>query len=94
MRTSAAFALLLATAGAAAAQPGRGPAPVAKNIQALPVDPAPSYVRKDAPADPVIVKLWEEGMQRSRAGALAQTLLDSIGPGLQAWQPWQKLFRI
>ena len=73
---------MLATAGSAAAQPGRGPSPVAKNIQALPVDPAPSYVRKDAPTDPVILKLWEEGMQRSQAGTLAQQLLDSVGPRL------------
>ena len=60
MRTSTALALLLATAGSAAAsasaQPGRGPSPVAKNIQALPISPTPDYVRKDAPTDPVILK--------------------------------------
>ncbi len=86
MRTSTVFGLLFAAFAsvttAASAQPGRGPSPVAKNMQALPVDPAPSYVRKDAPTDPIILKLWEEGMQRSHAGSLAQALLDSVGPRL------------
>ena len=76
MRPSSVFALLLAASASASAsasaQPGRGQSPVAKNVQALPVDPAPSYVRTDAPTDPVILKLWEEGMQRSQAGTLAQ----------------------
>ena len=32
--------------------------------------------------DPVIRRMWEEGMTRSQAGALAQVLMDSIGPRL------------
>lgn len=32
--------------------------------------------------DPVIRRMWEEGMQRSQAEVLAQALLDSIGPRL------------
>ena len=32
--------------------------------------------------DPVIRKMWEEGMTNSQAGALAQVLMDSIGPRL------------
>jgi len=35
--------------------------------------------------DPVIERIWEEGMtDRSQAGALAQALMDSIGPRLTA----------
>jgi len=32
--------------------------------------------------DPVIRQMWDEGMNKSRAGALAQVLMDSIGPRL------------
>lgn len=32
--------------------------------------------------DPVIRRMWEEGMNNSQAGALAQVLVDSIGPRL------------
>jgi hypothetical protein len=32
--------------------------------------------------DPVIRRMWEEGMNNSQAGALAQVLMDSIGPRL------------
>jgi hypothetical protein len=32
--------------------------------------------------DPVIRRMWEEGMNNSRAGTLAQVLMDSIGPRL------------
>ncbi len=32
--------------------------------------------------DPVIRKIWEEGMERSQTEKLAQTLMDSIGPRL------------
>jgi hypothetical protein len=32
--------------------------------------------------DPVIRRMWEEGMTKSQAGALAQVLMDSIGPRL------------
>lgn len=40
------------------------------------------YVRNSAPTDPVIQKMWTEGMERSQAMSLAQVLLDSIGPRL------------
>lgn len=53
-----------------------------KNPLGLPVSPAPAYVRTTPSTDPVIQKLWEEGMTRSQAGALAQVLMDSIGPRL------------
>lgn len=42
----------------------------------------PSYVRTAPPSDPVIQRLWDEGMNRSQAGKLAQVLMDSIGPRL------------
>ena len=32
--------------------------------------------------DPVIRRMWDEGMKNSQAGALAQVLMDSIGPRL------------
>ena len=50
----------------------------------MPSDSLPSYVRSGPPADPVIRQIWDEGMNRSQVGKLAQTLLDSIGPRLTA----------
>jgi carboxypeptidase Q len=44
--------------------------------------PAP-ILAQDAPTgDPVIQRIYQEGMQRSHASALAQVLMDSIGPRL------------
>ncbi len=40
------------------------------------------YVRTTMPSDPNIIKLWDEGVNRSQAMKLAQVLLDSIGPRL------------
>lgn len=77
--------LLALAASSLSAQPpgGRGgPPPVVRNPQGLPISPAPEYVRTDAPTDPVIQKIWDEGMQRSQAASLAQQLMDSIGPRL------------
>ncbi|MCE2903216.1 MAG: M28 family peptidase [Gemmatimonas sp.] len=85
MLRHALLALSLVAATAAQAQrpggPG-GPPRTQSNPQGLPVSPAPEYVRTSEPTDPNIVKLWEEGMQRSQAGRFAQTLTDSIGPRL------------
>jgi hypothetical protein len=53
-----------------------------RNPMGLPITPAPPYVRTSPPSDPVIQRLWDEGMGRSQAGALAQVLMDSIGPRL------------
>jgi hypothetical protein len=48
-----------------------------------PVEPRPDYVRTSAPTDPVIQRIWAEGMGAgSQAAGLAQTLLDSVGPRL------------
>ncbi|HEY0972129.1 MAG TPA: M20/M25/M40 family metallo-hydrolase [Gemmatimonadales bacterium] len=52
--------------------------------QGRPVEPRPDYVRAGAPTDPVIQRMWQEGMQRSQAPQLMQVLLDSIGPRLNA----------
>ena len=74
---------LAALASPLAAQRGGG-RPVVKAPNATPIHPDsfPAYVREDAPTDPKIQKIWEEGMQRSQAASLAQQLTDSIGPRL------------
>lgn len=60
-----------------------GPTPAPTNPQALPVDRANApYVRSTPPSNPMIQKIYEEGMQRSQVMKIAQTLLDSIGPRL------------
>ncbi len=46
------------------------------------LDSAPEYVRRTAPDNPGILRIWEEGMQRSQVATIAQVLLDSIGPRL------------
>jgi hypothetical protein len=78
--------VLIATLAAASllAAAARAPlaAQTARNPQGLPIEPAPAYVRTSPPADPVIQRLWDEGMTRSRAATLAQQLLDSVGPRL------------
>ena len=61
--------------------PGVRKAPLATPISP---DSLPSYVRGVAPVDPVINRIWDEGMKRSQVGSLAQSLLDSIGPRLTA----------
>ena len=59
-------------------------APVAPNAMARPIAPEqwPEYVRRTPVTDPMLLRIVEEGMQRSQAGALAQVLTDSIGPRL------------
>lgn len=80
---AASFAAAAATHPTAAHGQRPGGAPRTQpNPQGLPISPAPDYVRTSPPADPNIVKLFEEGMQRSQAPKFAQALLDSIGPRL------------
>jgi carboxypeptidase Q len=59
-------------------------APVAPNAMARPIPESewPAYVRRTPVTDPVLLRIMDEGMQRSQAGALAQVLMDSIGPRL------------
>jgi len=57
----------------AAAQQGQGAQSTAER---------PDYVRTTPPDDPMIQRLWTEGMDRSQAASLAQVLTDSIGPRL------------
>jgi carboxypeptidase Q len=66
-----------------AAQPGQG-APTAPNSMARPIpqDQWPAWVRQAPVSDATLLRIVEEGMQRSQAGALAQVLMDSIGPRL------------
>lgn len=59
------------------------PAPAAAPEQqaaALPGDS--SYVRSTPVTDPIIQRIWTEGIQNSQTERLAQQLLDSIGPRL------------
>jgi hypothetical protein len=98
IRTSTLLALGLSlTAAAAVAQPPAsgpgGPGGPARPT-GHPVEPRPDYVRTAAPADPVIQRMWAEGMERSQAATYAQRLLDSVGPrltgspGLKAGNDW------
>lgn len=78
---------LSASAALAQGRGGRGgppgPTQPPSNPQALPVDRANApYVRSAPPTEPMIQKIFEEGMQRSQVMKIAQTLLDSIGPRL------------
>lgn len=66
----------------AAAQPVARPIPKAPLASPIPAESLPAYVRSNGPTDPVILKIWDEGMQRSQAAKLSQVLLDSIGPRL------------
>jgi hypothetical protein len=60
-----------------------GPTPPPTNPQALPVNRAEApYVRSTPPSNPMIQKIFEEGMQRSQVMKIGQVLLDSIGPRL------------
>src|SRR5688572_32927400 len=78
--------LLLLVASALNAQPGAqrreiSPAPAAMPI---PSDSLPPYVRQTPPTDSVILRIWEEGTQRSQVATLAQALVDSVGARLTA----------
>jgi carboxypeptidase Q len=78
--------LLLFVASALNAQPGAQrreipPAPAAMPIAADSLSP---YVRQTPPTDPVILRIWEEGTQRSQVATLAQVLVDSVGARLTA----------
>jgi carboxypeptidase Q len=57
------------------------PAASSQQPRASSVDTA-RYVRATPPSDPVIQRIWAEGMQRSQVMNLAQVLFDSIGPRL------------
>jgi carboxypeptidase Q len=69
---------------AVAAQPGqqRREIPPAPGAVPIPADSLPPYVRQTPPGDAVILRIWEEGTQRSQVATLAQTLIDSIGARL------------
>jgi carboxypeptidase Q len=59
-------------------------APVVQNTMARPIAPEqwPEWVRRTPVTDPMLLRIVDEGMQRSQAGTLAQVLTDSIGPRL------------
>ena len=79
-------ALLLLGPGVLGAQPGAPPRqiPPARGALPIPAESLPPYVRQTAPADSVILRIWEEGTQRSQVATLAQVLVDSIGARLTA----------
>ena len=61
----------------------------------IPLDSsAPAYIRRTPLTDPVIQRIWEEGMSRSQAMSLAQSFLDPLGqrltgsPQMDASQDW------
>lgn len=68
------------------AQPGRPAAPVNRDRSADPIPAAeyPAYVRRDAVTNPAILRLLDEGMNRSQAMTLAQVLMDRHGQRLTA----------
>src|SRR6476620_5537627 len=43
---------------------------------------SPGLAQDNPTGDPIVQKIYDEGMQRSQAARLAQVLLDSIGPRL------------
>ena len=78
-------ALLLLGPAVLGAQPG-APRQISPARGALPIpaESLPPYVRPAAPTDSVILRIWEEGTQRSQVATLAQVLVDSIGARLTA----------
>lgn len=97
MKISSIVGLLLASVAVAnisAAQTGASRIVKAPNATPIPPDSFPAYVRRTAPSNPVIARIWDEGMMRSQAATLAQVLLDSIGsrltgsPNMDRAQDW------
>ncbi|HYW30690.1 MAG TPA: M28 family peptidase [Gemmatimonas sp.] len=78
------FALVTPGASPLHAQPAVRTIPKAPLATPIPAESLPAYVRMSAPTDPVIARIWDEGMRRSQAAKLSQALLDSIGPRLTA----------
>lgn len=78
------------------AQPPRQPAPANRDRFADPIPTAeyPAYVRRDAATNPTILRIQDEGMNRSQAMTLAQVLMDRHGqrltgsPQSDAAQEW------
>ena len=77
--------LMLAVFGAARA-PAQGTIPTmgfpAVDTRLIIAPESAKYVRKTAPTNPVIRRIWEEETQRSQLPALGQYLADVIGPRL------------
>ena len=48
----------------------------------IPLDTTPSYIRRTPVDNPIIRRIWDEGMNRSQAMTLAQQLMDPIGQRL------------
>ncbi len=69
-------------------------APRDRMADPIPAAELPPYVRTTPPSDPMLQRLWEEGMSRSQASVLAQVLMDRYGqrltgsPESDAAQEW------
>ncbi|MEO7521180.1 MAG: M28 family peptidase [Gemmatimonas sp.] len=93
-RSFATLALVALCTSAVASQPPAHAIPKAPLASPIPAESLPAYVRTSPPSDSVIRKIFDEGMLRSKAAALSQTLLDSIGPrltgspGMRRAQDW------
>ncbi|MCU0619077.1 MAG: M20/M25/M40 family metallo-hydrolase [Gemmatimonadaceae bacterium] len=85
-RASTAAAALAVVPGLLAAQNPATGSPIATSALAKPIPQAewPEHVRRTPVTDPTLLRILEEGTKRSQAGALAQVLVDSIGPRLTA----------
>jgi carboxypeptidase Q len=79
-------ALLFLVAASLSAQPGaqRREIPQAPAAAPIPAESLPPYVRRTPPTDSVILRILDEGTQRSQMATLAQALIDSIGARLTA----------
>ena len=70
------------------------PAPRDRMADPIPAADYPAYIRRSAPSDPTIQRIWDEGMNRSQAMTLGQVFLDQYGqrltgsPQSDAAQEW------
>ena len=94
VRRLAAVASLVLPAMMSAQRPTEAPAAVNPQARPIPPEQWPVWVRRTPVTDPTLLRIMDEGMQRSQAGALAQVLTDSIGsrltgsPGFTAAGDW------
>jgi carboxypeptidase Q len=67
-------------------------APLATSALARPIAEAdwPAHVRRTAVTDATLLRIVEEGMQRSQASSMAQVMMDSIGPRLTGSPGFQR----
>lgn len=81
-----AFVLVLVALPLGAQRPGGPQRSLPRDPLAdpVPVESAPAYVRRTPVTNPVLQRIWTEGMENSQAMRLIQPLLDSLGHRLTA----------